>query len=369
MKKLTAIAAFIAALSIMVSCGNNGGDTSSNTEGAESSDNGWEVVTGGDTADSEKSAEETASNGESAESTESASDSDANKAGIEFEKSGLTYELDFSCFGEKNQPTPEEIDDCVAVAMKQIKALKDGDIDAFKGTIDFDTLNLTELFYDETDFNEVMAEEFGGFKTLIQYDLADKIKCKDAPDKVYVMEDVIYENGFSENAIVLNFPADDGSDDALLYVFVMIYKDGKSSGIVLELMDKATFAEVAANYQATAEADDLNRNAKLAYNVAAEYAADLEVQGKKFEIPDAEFDLSSKGDSELSEKLYNAFDSRGETPAGFVYIGKAKINDVDTFYAQWKETADSTDIGQYPDEISADNKGKATWGKYFEPQA
>lgn len=112
-----------------------------------------------------------------------------------------------------------------------------------------------------------------------------------------------------------------------------------------------------------------NSNAKMAYNIVAEYMADMETQGIPYKETMSEisryYDVTEDGDG-LQQKFYSQF-KEGGIDEGWVYIGSAEINGNQSFFVQYWEDDDSEVIGQYPDAISKDNVGSVEYGKYFAP--
>lgn len=125
--------------------------------------------------------------------------------------------------------------------------------------------------------------------------------------------------------------------------------------------------------------DDARANAKIIYNAAAEYIYDsIDLQeihldyDELFASRDFDEATSKKGldisgsrpKSKGDAFLYDAAKESGIN-SGFIYIGRDKKIDQDfNIFIQWKESKDSTLIGQYPcyfDYSEADIK----WGSYY----
>ena len=114
-----------------------------------------------------------------------------------------------------------------------------------------------------------------------------------------------------------------------------------------------------------------NGNAKTAYNAAAEYVADAQIQGttlasalKDFGTTAVDAKQSScanAGDEVVAEVLR---ENDGE--AGYFLVKEAKINGKDSFFVQWKKGKDDEIFGQYPNAIQwKDAKGgKLKFGTY-----
>lgn len=121
-----------------------------------------------------------------------------------------------------------------------------------------------------------------------------------------------------------------------------------------------------------------NSNAKMAYNLVAEYMADMiaaeamtdtETQAVPYKKRISEiskyYDISEDGEG-LQHKLYILFSDSG-VDEGWVYIGSAEIDGNETFFVQYWEDDDSEVIGQYPNAIEKENVGSVEYGKYFAP--
>jgi type IV pilus assembly protein PilA len=100
-----------------------------------------------------------------------------------------------------------------------------------------------------------------------------------------------------------------------------------------------------------------NGNAKTAYNAAAEYMADAQIQGKNLSAALSQFDTAGWTDAKsYTGSLEGAVvvadvlkENDGE--AGVFFVGRATIAGVDSFYAQWKKTSSDPILGQYPNPV------------------
>lgn len=118
------------------------------------------------------------------------------------------------------------------------------------------------------------------------------------------------------------------------------------------------------NYVKKSRLKTANSNAKLAYNAAAEYLADLETQGYS---KDDAFDLAatkkfstgwhfvSEGEpsSDADKTIYDVLAENGNESGGWL-VCKATINGKSSFAVLWKKTSSDEMVGQYPEAIQWD---------------
>lgn len=119
-----------------------------------------------------------------------------------------------------------------------------------------------------------------------------------------------------------------------------------------------------------------NTNAKTAYNAAAVYLADREVEGVSFEevmkngeFRDAEGDetlglslsLTKAPDKKGDAFLFNSMHDIGIT-TGFVYLGVINYKNME-FFIQYID--ENGHIGQYPHPINNSDSGKVVFGTYY----
>ncbi len=126
--------------------------------------------------------------------------------------------------------------------------------------------------------------------------------------------------------------------------------------------NEVELSELEFNYEDRSDLKSANSYAKAAYNIAAEYLADMEIQGfSRDEVlyeEGGEIDCTSVSYSnKLSEKISEYFCEYDD--GGVVYVDTCE----DGFYVQWKSSHDSEVVGQYPNP-NGDVNNHYTWGSY-----
>ncbi|MCR5142033.1 MAG: type II secretion system GspH family protein [Ruminococcus sp.] len=109
-----------------------------------------------------------------------------------------------------------------------------------------------------------------------------------------------------------------------------------------------------------------NGNAKTAYNAAAEYVADAQIQGTALASIAAVNGQATAytADSGIAGTIAEVLvENEGES--GYFSFGKVTIAGKPSFFVQWKKGASDEIIGQYPSPISWKTcKAGVTWNTY-----
>lgn len=170
-----------------------------------------------------------------------------------------------------------------------------------------------------------------------------------------------------------------------LHIYVISHLKNKKyiiHFIMLIILDIAIFIFLSTAYQHEEEErfQVMNTYSKAAYESVYDYIENLKNQGipleeiisdKYFEKTNSEngftiykqiwFTSKTTGDSLINNKLCLS----AKKTSLVVYIGITEIDNQKEYFIQVKEAKNPKMIGQYPTQISYENRGKVTWKEYY----
>ena len=264
-------------------------------------------------------------------------------------------------------PDKEQVDKYVSICIEEAYAILNNDLDAFKQAANTELIGKIEDSISDSKIQEELDRYHEGFD---ENNITSEVLSRDIT-RVYFSIEYTDDapdgyNAVSESEIALLFE-DENGDRGYVLMFVIVDLDGE---IVAEIDDLTYVSSDDISemdyefdhYDEKASLKTANSNAKTAYNIVAEYLADMETQGYS---PDevlyeegGEIDCTSVSYSnKLSEKISEYFSEYDS--GGMVYIGTFE----DGFFVQWKAYSDSEVVGQYPNP-NGDVNNQYTWGYY-----
>lgn len=264
-------------------------------------------------------------------------------------------------------PDKEQVDKYVSICIEEAYAILNNDLNAFKKAVNTELISEIEDSISDSEIREELDQCRKGFD---ENNITSEVLSRDIT-KVYFSVKYLDDapdgyNTVSEGEIGLLL-GDENGDGGYALEFVIQDLDGEIlvlfNGLTYLSSDDIADADYEFDhYDEKASLKTANSNAKTAYNIVAEYLADMETQGYS---PDevlyeegGEIDCTSVSYSnKLSEKISEYFSEYDS--GGMVYIGTFE----DGFFVQWKAYSDSEVVGQYPNP-NGDVNNQYTWGYY-----